>query len=109
MKKEAEFAPKCARIVELQEIARSVDNELKTLKAELLKAMHAEGLDADRVGDFMVSVTHVTDGLTVDSAKLKLDGLYEKYAKKRAAYDKIDVRRSRRAEIPEGNLGFANV
>lgn len=108
MKKEAEFAPVCARIVELQDAIKAADDELKGLKAGLLEEMNSEGLDSDNVGDFLVTVTHVAEGLTVDSAKMKKAGIYEQYAKKRAAYDRLDVKRRQSLAIPESELGFAN-
>lgn len=99
MKKEAEFAPVCARIVELDARVKKDSEELKKLKDALKKAMNAESLTDDVVGGYTVNLNHVAPSRIVDAAKLKEAGLFEKYSKEKAGYDTIVVTPVKTIEI----------
>lgn len=82
---------KCARIVELKALKAATEKELKALEGEVKSAMNAAG-ETDMVfGSYAAKLSHVDGGLTVDTDALKADGLYEKYSKPKADYDRLVV------------------
>lgn len=82
---------KCARIVELKALKAATENELKALEEEVKSVMNATG-ETDLVfGSYAVKLSHVAGGLTVDTDALKAAGLYEKYSKSEADYDRLTI------------------
>jgi len=108
MKKEAEFAPVCARIVELDARVKKDSNELKKLKDRLKKAMNDEALTDDTIGGYTVKLNHIAATLIVDTDKLKEAKLFEKYSKEKAGYDTIVVTPVKTIEIPVSELGVTH-
>lgn len=108
MLKEAEFAPVCARIVELDARVKKDSEELKKLKDRLKKAMNNEALIDSTVGGYTVKLSHVASSQIVDTAKLKEAGLFEKYSKVKAGYDTITVSPVATIEIPVSELGVTH-
>jgi len=113
MTKEAieKLEPLCARIVELKNQKEQVEKELKEAEAAVKAEMNAQNVLSDLIGKYTVELVKVAASRTVDTAKLKADGLYDKYSKPKAGYDILKVvdpddaqgsaRRGRQAEHAE--------
>ena len=93
MTKEAKemLEPLCARIVELKNEKERIEKELKAAEATVKAKMNEEHVLSDLIGKYTVEITKVAESRTVDTAKLKADGLYDKYSKPKAGYDVLKV------------------
>ena len=81
----------CARICELKNIKTEAEKELKTLEEEVKSAMNSAGETDCIFGSYAAKLIHVSGGFSVDTTALKADGLYDKYKKPRADYDKLAI------------------
>lgn len=92
--KEAEAAlePVCARICELRTARDRIEKELKEAEARVKDEFKSRAIESRMVGRFAVELTRVAESFIVDSAKLKADGLFDLYSKKKAGYDRLSVK-----------------
>lgn len=86
-----EMEIKCARIIELKAIKAATEKELESLEKKVKSAMNAAGKTDMVFGSYAAKLSHVAGGLTVDTDALKAAGLYEKYSKSKADYDRLTI------------------
>ena len=58
-----------------------MEEKTKEIKESILKEMEARGIENAVIGDVKISYKHPSIKTSVDTKKLKKDGLYEKYNK----------------------------
>jgi len=83
--------PLCKRIVELKVQKAQVEKELKEAEATVKDRMNKENTISTVIGGYTANLIKVADGLTVDTEKLKADGLYDKYTKPKAGYETLKI------------------
>ena len=93
MTKEAEsiIEPLAAKVFDLRAQKKAVEDELKACEQDLKNMMNEIGVSADRVGEYYCEIQKIAASKIVDTFKLKADGLFEKYSKDKAGYDKLLV------------------
>ena len=58
-----------------------IENKIKEMKESILKEMEDRGLSKVELGDVTITYKQPTTRISIDSKKLKEDGLYDKYSK----------------------------
>lgn len=58
-----------------------IENKIKEVKESILKEMEDRGLSKVEIGDVTITYKQPTTRISIDSKKLKEDGLYDKYSK----------------------------
>ena len=58
-----------------------IENKIKEMKESILKEMEDRGLSKVEIGDVTITYKQPTTRISIDSKKLKEDGLYDKYSK----------------------------
>ena len=58
-----------------------IENKIKEMKESILKEMEDRGLSKVELGDVTITYKQPTTRVSIDSKKLKEDGLYDKYSK----------------------------
>ena len=81
----------CERICDLKAIKASAEAELKKLEEEVKSAMNAANETDVVFGVYAAKLVHVSGGFSVDTTALKADGLYDKYKKAKADYDRLTI------------------
>ena len=89
---ERRLEPLMGRIIELKKVKARTEAELKTAEADVKEALKMNGALKGTCGRFWYELTSVAGGLTVDTDKLKADGLFERYSKPKAGYDKLTIK-----------------
>ena len=58
-----------------------IENKIKEMKESILKEMEDRGLSKVEIGDVTITYKQPTTRVSIDTKKLKEDGLYDKYSK----------------------------
>lgn len=74
---------KTVRVKELKDAYESAKDELDTFRAFYLQKMRYENLTKQENNDVSVTIKEAYESCSVDTEKLKADGLYEAYSKKK--------------------------
>ena len=85
------MAQAAQRQVEIKKKKKELEDMLVQNEKVLKEGMEERHTLCQQFGDNVVSIVKVAESLTVDSAKLKADGLYDKYSKKKAGYSQVRV------------------
>jgi len=93
MTKEAEavVAPLAKLVFELRAQKNELEKKLKDAESKLKKGMGGELSGV--AGDYFVEIQKVAASRIVDAVALKADGLFDKYSKEKAGYDKLLVKK----------------
>ena len=93
MNKEAEkvVEPIAKKVFDLRAQKKAIEDELKACEQELKGKMNEIGVSADRIGDYYCEIQKIAASKIADVVRLKADGLFEKYSKDKAGYDKLLV------------------
>ena len=86
-----EMTEVAGKYYELKARKKAIDEAIKEFEAILKSGMEERGSTKVLFGDFDVLLKKVAGSYTVDSEKLRADGLYEKYSKPKAGYTQIVV------------------
>ena len=95
MDKESELklTPLVKNIFELRNKKKMIDAELKEYESEAKSILNALKIIDTTVGDYSVHLKKVEGVMIADTKKMKDDGIFEKYSKKRAASETLNVYR----------------
>ena len=96
MTKEAEvkLCKAAEKVFELRAQKKAIEEELKGYEDELKQGLNENSLVSGRFGYYNVKLTKVAASKVVDTVALKAAGLFEKYSKDKAGYDKLTVEKA---------------
>ena len=94
MTKEAEavIAPLAKLVFELRAQKKEIEEQLKDAESKLKKGMGGE--PSGLAGGYFIEIQKVAASRIVDTVALKADGLFDKYSKEKAGYDKLLVKKA---------------
>lgn len=95
MTKEAEalIAPLAESVFELRRQKKELEKKLSDAEAGLKSAMSGLGDLSGVAGGYFVEIQKIAASRVVDTVALKADGLFDKYSKEKAGYDKLLVKK----------------
>lgn len=96
MTKEAEvkLCNAAAKVFELRAQKKAIEDELKGYEDKLKAGLNENNIMSGQFGNFNVKLTKVAASKVVDTVALKAAGLFEKYSKDKAGYDKLTVEKA---------------
>lgn len=86
-----EMALKAAELVDLKAAKKGIEDRISKIESTLKEGMEERSATEVVFGQNLVSYVKVAESRTVDSAKLKADGLYDRYSKPKAGYTQVKV------------------
>ena len=86
-----EMALKAAELVDLKAAKKSIDDRIKETEKILKDGMEERSSTEAVFGANTVSYIKVAESRTVDTDRLKADGLYDRYSKPKAGYTQVKV------------------
>lgn len=81
----------CETIFRLKLQKKEIDETISALEKKVKKALLSEGKKDSPAGRFLVHIKSVPPTFIVDTARLKEDGLFDKYSKTKAGYDSLMI------------------
>lgn len=96
MTKEAEMkiALEAEKVFKLRAQKKSIEEELEVFEKDLKADLAGNGISSGVYNGYFVELQKIAASRTVDTVKLKADGLYDKYSKVKAGYDKLSVKQA---------------
>ena len=82
-----------ALLDEINERAKRIKDEMESVKSEVLSHMDTANVDRVKMGDYQCTMVPSAKRRTLDTARLKTDGLYDKYSKETTTKPYLQVRK----------------
>lgn len=95
MTKEAEaiIEPLAAKVFALRAQKKALENDLSAFEKKLRETIGKFGFTVGTAGSYHCELQKVAGNKIVDADKLRADGLFEKYSKVTAGYEKLLVKK----------------
>lgn len=81
----------CGTILRLKNQKKEIEETISAIEQKIKGQLVAEGKTDEAAGKFLVHIKTTPPTRIVDTAKLRADGLFEKYSKDKAGYDSLMV------------------
>lgn len=78
-------------LADAKEKKAAAEEAVKRYEKTIKEVMARESVVSATVQDFTLEIVKVAGSRTVDTAKLKKDGLFEQYSKEKAGYEQVKI------------------
>lgn len=88
---DADMASFAEELASLKASKKGIEERISKVESALKEGMEERSATEAVFGSSRVSIVKVAETRTVDTAKLKADGLYDRYSKPKAGYTQVKV------------------